>query len=370
MKQLIKEINRIKKLMSLPLLLEGGGIGGILDNFWDNLLIYDTQKLTKEEQQLLDGIIKNSDSLKKVGISSIYDTFSKEGKDLLIKTIRNNSDEISTALKKYTNEYLSQISIRLETNLQAVSNKLSSDVKNDLIKLKTNGFDNFRPYELELLKNKLTNLKSQFKNDLSITELSDDIIDGINTKIKTNDINSTNISKKVGVETGTEVSTIKWGNLGRGYTVANEITDYGGRYVVMVKDPNGNLRPFYQRTGTGGVAQGWASAGNWVPFYGIADVTLLTDNGLKRIEDWMIKPSSGRMGEEGDDIISNLLANTLGTNGIKDVDYPIGNFSKSITKTPSGSEMNNWLKAKGYNITPNNGYLPYLKPPSELHGIP
>jgi hypothetical protein len=366
MKQLINEINRVRELMFVPLLLEGGGIGGVLDNFWDNLLLYDVQKLTKEEQQVLDGIIKNSNTLKKVGINSISDTLTKEGKDLLIKTIRNNSDEITTALKKFSNEYLSQISIRLETNLQAVSNKLSLDVKNDLTKLKTNGFDNFRPYELELLKNKLVNLKSQYKNDLSIIELSDDVIDGIETKIKTNEINSTNISKKI----GSQADTIKWGNLGKGYAILNLITNYGGRYVVMVKDPGGVLRPFYQRTGGGGAAQGWASAGNWVPFYGVADVTLLTDDGIKRIKDWMIKPANGRMGEEGDDVISNLLGETLGTNGIKDVDYPIGNFNKSMTETPSGTEMNNWLKNQGYAITPNNGFLPYLKPPSELHGIP
>ena len=163
---------------------------------------------------------------------------------------------------------------------------------------------------------------------------------------------------------------IKWGNLSKGYIISNKITNYSGRYVVMVKDANGRLRPFYQRTGGGGADEGWASSGNWVPFYGIADVTIMTKEGLKRVDGWMIKPENGRMGEDGDELISSLLGDVVGTNGVKDLDYALGNFKKSMTNTSTPSELNNWLRNMGYEITPENGYLKLLKPPSTIHGIP
>jgi hypothetical protein len=126
----------------------------------------------------------------------------------------------------------------------------------------------------------------------------------------------------------------------------------------------------------GGVDEEWAAKGNWVPFHGIAKVKLnifnpqLNKYELKLIDGWMIKPPNGRIGEHGDELISNLIGNTVGTNGVKNVDYPSINFSKEITDTQSATEMNNWLRNMGYDITPINGFLPYLKPPNELISIP
>jgi hypothetical protein len=149
----------------------------------------------------------------------------------------------------------------------------------------------------------------------------------------------------------------------------------------MLKDPNGRLRPFYQRTGDGTRAgdapEGWASAGNWVPFYGMADVSfyrLINEEtqewGWKRTKGWFIKPKGGRQGEEGDEVISKLLADVVGTNGIKDANYDFGNLSKSITNTESASGLNTWLRNMGYDITPENGSLKDADPNRMiLHGI-
>ena len=177
------------------------------------------------------------------------------------------------------------------------------------------------------------------------------------------------------------LSSVKWGNLGNGFTISNKIINYSDRYVVMVKEGNGRLRPFYQRTGGGTRAgdtdEGWASPGNWVPFYGTADVSFLRLNKetqiweWKRTNGWMIKPENGRQGEEGDEAISKLLADVVGTNGIKDVDYGFGNLYKSMTNTESSSGMNTWLRSFGYEITPENGYLKTADPNRVIvNGIP
>ena len=84
----------------------------------------------------------------------------------------------------------------------------------------------------------------------------------------------------------------------------------------------------------------------------------------------MIIPENQWLGEDGDDIISRMIGDIVGTNGVKDVNYGLGNFSKSITSTTSDSGMNSWLRSFGYEITPQSGYLKVLQPPNIIHGIP
>jgi gas vesicle protein len=197
MGRVITEIYRIKKLMNLPILLEQGGVFGILDTFWDNLIKKSVPELTDEEQKLLRGIIDNSPTIKKYGISSIDDVISQSGKETLLKVMRQNSDEISKVIKNFSNEYLSQVSIRLSSNLDSITKKMSLDIVNQLKQIQSKGFDGFTEPQLVYLKNKLIELKKELPLDRAIQDMSDDVISGIDTKIKVRKVNSQEISTKL-----------------------------------------------------------------------------------------------------------------------------------------------------------------------------
>lgn len=274
--------------------------------------------------------------------------------DILMKNV--NIEKIFSKDPSQLNSYRVYISTPpSERNIKVLSDGLSTSIDeiekliDDIQRGKINGVSSI-PKELQELYDNLLSKKAEV----------DEFINRNPTP---------QVSKNIPTE-------IKWGNLGKGFTISNKITDYSGRYVVMIKDPNGRLRPFYQRTGGGGADEGWAAKGKWVPFYGIADVTLKIFNPktqqyeLRRVNGWMIKPENNRMGEDGDDIISSMIGDIVGTNGVKDVDYGLGNFSKSITSTTSDSDMNSWLRSFGYEITPQSGYLKVLQPPNIIHGIP
>lgn len=274
--------------------------------------------------------------------------------DMLMKNV--NIEKIFSKDPSQLNSYRVYISTPpSERNIKVLSNGLSDSIDevekliDDIQRGKINGVSSI-PKELQELYDNLLSKKAEV----------DEFINRNSTP---------QVSKNISTE-------VKWGNLGKGFTISNKITDYSGRYVVMIKDPNGRLRPFYQRTGGGGADEGWAAKGKWVPFYGIADVTLKIFNPktqqyeLRRVNGWMIKPENNRMGEDGDDIISSMIGDIVGTNGVKDVDYGLGNFSKSITSTTSDSDMNSWLRSFGYEITPQSGYLKVLQPPNIIHGIP
>jgi hypothetical protein len=382
-RKLLLELNEMRKMMGLSLLVEQVtpttkkvlNLLGYTDSSIDNLA----------KQVDLSDLSKISDEFASMGIKTMEDwqtLASKQGIDLktatddqILKLIDSTPNLKSSILKSYndkvvklTNELIANTDVKsfLPTNMQTeittvMSKELTDENSDIIIKLVDS--------QLEKLDKLFDNLqKSKVEIPEPLQKLYDNLVtkkeDALNFKTKKSTQSTPqNVSKNTD-------TNIKWGNLGNGYTVSNQITDYSGRYVVIVKEPSGRLRPFYQRTGGGGADQGWASAGNWVPFYGIADVSIITDKGLTKVNGWMIKPDNGRMGEPGDDKISQLLGDVVGTNGIKNVDYAIGNFLKMMTNTPTPSALNDFLRAQGYDITPTNGALSKFQEPNILHGIP
>jgi hypothetical protein len=389
-KKLITEIERYKQLMGVVLITEAGKIADdylpLTPRSIDNLTksgIDFSNDLSKLSDEFISRGIKTFDDLSKVvaekqGLSvnnitddmirqyiksdqKLYDSILLKASqaadkqvDILMKNV--NIEKIFSKDPSQLNSYRVYISTPpSERNIKVLSDGLSTSIDeiekliDDIQRGKINGVSSI-PKELQELYDNLLSKKAEV----------DEFINRNPTP---------QVSKNIPTE-------IKWGNLGKGFTISNKITDYSGRYVVMIKDPNGRLRPFYQRTGGGGADEGWAAKGKWVPFYGIADVTLKIFNPktqqyeLRRVNGWMIKPENNRMGEDGDDIISSMIGDIVGTNGVKDVDYGLGNFSKSITSTTSDSDMNSWLRSFGYEITPQSGYLKVLQPPNIIHGIP
>lgn len=384
-KDLLVEINRYKQLMGTVLLTEGGKV---LDEFLP-LTPRTVDNLSKSGIDFANDLTKLSDEFANIGVRT-WDDLS----NIVAKNQGMSTDEITDQMIR---DYIKS-NEKLYTSILINASEIASKQVDNLIK-NANLTQIFakNPNQLETYKLYISTPPSVRNVDTLVTGLNDSIdeITGVIDDIQSGKIPGVTVvpkelqdlyedllSKKAEADEFKNRSTtpttpskslsteIKWGNLGKGYIISNKITNYSGRYVVMVKDANGRLRPFYQRTGGGGADEGWASAGNWVPFYGIADVTIMTNNGLRRVDGWMIKPENGRMGEDGDELISSLLGEVVGTNGVKDFDYAIGNFNKSMTNTSTPSELNNWLRNMGYEITPENGYLKLLKPPSTINGIP
>jgi len=390
-KDLLIEINRYRQLMGSILLTEGGKV---LDEFLP-LTPRSVDNLTKSGLDFTNDLTKLSDEFANIGVRTWDDLAnivaknqgmsSDEITDQMIREYIKSNDKLYTSiLVKASETAEKQVDILVKNaNITKVFSKNPNQLNTYTVYISTapsarnvdtlitgldDSIDEIDRLIDDVQSGKIPGVTSVPKE---LEELYEDLLSkkAEVDEFKNRDTSPTTPSKSLSTE-------IKWGNLGNGYTISNKITNYGGRYVVMVKDANGRLRPFYQRTGGGGADDGWAARGNFVPFYGIADVTLQVFNKetnqyeLKRITSWMIKPENGRMGEEGDDLISSLLGDVVGTNGVKDFDYDLGNFSKSMTNTPQPSEMNTWLRKMGYEITPENGFLKKIKPPSVLHGIP
>jgi hypothetical protein len=385
-KSLLNEVHRYKQLMGIVLITEAGKIA---DDYLP-LTPKSIDNLTKSGIDFSNDLSKLSDEFTSRGIKTFSDLSNVVAKkqglsvnnitdDMIRQYIKSDEKLYQSILTKSgqaakleTNKLIKSVNIEklfLNNLSQLDSYKLCIELpptlenSNELIEI-----ININISELESVIHKTQLQKITVPNELM--ELYDNLL---SKKAEVDEFINRKPTPQVSKNIPTEV---KWGNLGKGFTISNKITNYDGRYVVMVKDSNGRLRPFYQRTGGGGANEAWAAKGNWVPFYGIADVTLKIYNKetqqyeLRRVTGWMIKPENNRTGEDGDDIISRMIGDVVGTNGIKDVDYGLGNFSKSITTTNSDSGMNSWLRSFGYEITPQSGYLKVLQSPNVLHGIP
>ena len=394
MKKLLLEINRYKQLMNIVLLTEGGKV---VDEFLP-IGAKSVDNLTKQGVDFANDLSKLSDEFTNQGIKTFDDlTAVVASKN---PTIPNITDDMIKAYIKNDDKLYNSILAKAASAAAAEADILVKSV--DLKKIFSNNMKQLNAYNIYLsYAPSIRNIDTLIQGvDDSIAELNkaiDEIqtgkVPGVTTvpkdleelyeqllgkKVELTEYKNKDVSPAKVVD---NLSSVKWGNLGNGFTISNKITNYSDRYVVMVKEGNGRLRPFYQRTGGGTSAgdpdEGWASTGNWVPFYGTADVTFLRLNEetqkweWKRTNGWMIKPENGRQGEEGDEAISKLLADVVGTNGIKDVDYGFGNLYKSMTNTESSSGMNTWLRSFGYEITPENGYLKTADPNRAiLNGIP
>jgi hypothetical protein len=397
MKKLLLEINRYKQLMNIVLLTESGKV---VDEFLP-IGAKSVDNLTKQGVDFANDLSKLSDEFTNRGIKTFDDLTAVVASKNPTIDPKNITDDMIKAYIKSDDKLYNSILAKSAAAATVEADILVKSV--DLKKIFSNNIEQLNAYNTYLsYAPSIRNIDTLIQGvDDSIAELNKTIdeiqtgkVPGVTTvpkdleelyeqllgkKVELTEYKNKDVSPAKVVD---DLSSVKWGNLGNGFTISNKITNYGGRYTVMVKDANGRLRPFYQRTGGGTRAgdpdEGWAAKGNWVPFYGIADVSFYRiineetqEWGWKRTKGWMIKPENGRQGEEGDEAISKLLADVAGTNGIKDVDYGFGNLYKSMTNTESTSGMNTWLRSFGYEITPENGYLKVANPNRVIvNGIP
>jgi hypothetical protein len=389
-KKLITEIERYKQLMGVVLITEAGKIADdylpLTPRSIDNLTksgIDFSNDLSKLSDEFTSRGIKTFDDLSKVVAEKQGLSVNNITDDMIRQYIKSDQKLYDSILLKASQAADKQVNILMKNvNIEKIFSKNPSQLNTYRVYISTPPSERNIKVLSEGLSDSIDELGGliddiQRGRVSGISVIPDELMELYNNLLSKKAEVDEFINRKPTPQVSKNIPTeVKWGNLGKGFTISNKITNYDGRYVVMVKDSNGRLRPFYQRTGGGGANEAWAAKGNWVPFYGIADVTLKIYNKetqqyeLRRVTGWMIKPENNRTGEDGDDIISRMIGDVVGTNGIKDVDYGLGNFSKSITTTNSDSGMNSWLRSFGYEITPQSGYLKVLQPPNIIHGIP
>lgn len=195
---LFEEINRAREIMGLPTLTEQKALGKLYDDavgsLLDNLGRKGVKELSQEQQDALNKLIANSAEIQRAGIKSIDNVVDDAGKQLLLKTIRDNSDAIKTKfdgiVSDYTRNTMAIINKRLDSipKLKTEISKLKAGKNTALSviqKIEREGTTWIKnPYELYALRDVLTNAKKTFTDDAEMKEYLEDVIKQVDGAIK------------------------------------------------------------------------------------------------------------------------------------------------------------------------------------------
>jgi hypothetical protein len=212
---LFEEINRTREIMGLPTLTEQKALGKLYDDAVGSLLgnlgRKGVKELSQEQQDALKKLIANSAEIERAGIKSIADVVDDAGKQLLLKTIRDNSDAIKTTfddiVSDYTKNTMTIINKRLNSipNLKTEISKLKAGnftALSLLQKIEREGTKGISSYQLLGLKNTLTDAKTTFSSNREMTDYLDGVIkqvDGvINSKQDISKIGKGSVDNVVG----------------------------------------------------------------------------------------------------------------------------------------------------------------------------
>jgi len=197
MRKIITEINRIREMIGVSLIVEG--IGDVL-NIFTNLGKKSIKELSNEEQEIISKLIKDSAEIQRAGIRSIDDVMSDAGKQLLLKTIRENSVAVKSTFNKIVSDYAKTSMTMINSNLKSIPDletelsklKAGPNTALDLIqKIEKEGTENLDTLQLAALKKTLTDAKTTFAGNLRMTTYLDDVseqVDGV-IKAKNVDVN-------------------------------------------------------------------------------------------------------------------------------------------------------------------------------------
>lgn len=173
-KNILVEIDRIKEIMGLPLLIETNIFGeGV--NFWKKLFNATSKSdLTPDELGIGDKLVKNSPTLNKsYGQNSIDVFFTTYGKELLQQLLKSETKfELSTALKLSIEQFYQASIKKLRTDLESTTaEKISAILKKqptsqgsvlDIInKIENEGFNNIPKDVLSMTIVQLNGLKNE-----------------------------------------------------------------------------------------------------------------------------------------------------------------------------------------------------------------
>lgn len=180
-KTILSEVNRMREIMKLPLLLEGGGIGGMVDTFWDNVFSKSFDDLTTKEKSLLDDLIDSTPSLRRFGDG--LSALSSANRQAFIREVRNNADEVATSLQRFATKSVSEVQSSINRNMGRVNNLRNAALQADLKNIaKPNFTTGFRAYELEIIKTRLQQVIDGTSN-AEIRSLAEMGLDGVDNQL-------------------------------------------------------------------------------------------------------------------------------------------------------------------------------------------
>ena len=194
---LINEINRIKTIMGIRLLVEGGGAIGDLSSFFGKLLTKNVDELSVEEREIAERMIKNSTELQSAGIKNLDQALSTQGKLLLKNTIKNSKENVINSLRKSIDDY-SQEAIRIvNKNIESIPT-FKSSLKNtittqgsllDVLKtIENEGLSHYNIPVLMQIRKKINSVSPNYGSNTDVTKYFKDIDDSIGVYINSKSI--------------------------------------------------------------------------------------------------------------------------------------------------------------------------------------
>ena len=213
---LLTEVNRMREIMGMRLITEGGGVLGDLSSFFGKLLTKNVDELSVEERELAERMIKNSTELQSAGIKNLDQALSTQGKLILKNTLKNSKENVIDALRKSIDDY-SQEAIRLvNKNIESMPT-FKSSLKNvtttqgsllDVFKtIENEGLSQYNIPVLMQIRKKINSVSPNYASDPEVAKYLKDIDDSIGTYINSKNVDfgkqiddlaggSTNISSK------------------------------------------------------------------------------------------------------------------------------------------------------------------------------
>lgn len=192
---LLTEVNRIKEIMGLSILLEGNIFSEASTIFSKIINGSSINDFSEIEKKIVNNFIAESTELQNLGIRSINDLLSDSGSKILIKTLKSSKNEIVGSMKKTLNKYIADSLATTNNNINRIPelktimlNTPSQDgtLLNLLQKIESNGVEYYKPQTLVILSGEINKLKTKYKNNQGIfnyfTEVEKIIDDSIYLK--------------------------------------------------------------------------------------------------------------------------------------------------------------------------------------------
>lgn len=303
-KVILSEINRIREIMKLPLLVEGGGIGGLLVDFWDNIASKTADNLSTKEKALLDDIIANTPGLKSFGdaTSALADDATRKA---FIDAVSANADDVAKAVNGFSQNWLTKTTVDLNTQLAKKTTKAFNDIKTQLTDLiNAGGFNKLNAQQKVVLKQKLESLKTVKGVSGDIINMADEIIgtiDDIEAKVTTtaSDIQS-KLGKSTDDVTGDDLdATIKTRNQAdleaENIKLAEEIR------TKKIKDVYKEFLAIYEKT----LDDAYSKTARVWQFLGLNDLAKFKKSLMDTLEDFTLEELENGVARKKLDVLTN-----------------------------------------------------------------
>lgn len=193
---LLTEVNRMREIMGMSLLMEGNIYDEISDLF-TRIGRESMDRLSKEEKDMVNRLISRSSEIQNLGIRSIDDLINNpSARQDFLTILKNNKSNIINSLKRgideYAEESIRRINLEIERNVPTLKTmmgnaKTTNGSVLDMLKtIETQGITSYKPQTLIVLRDTLDRMKSSFGPDQQ--KYIDDLVSQIDDNINLNKV--------------------------------------------------------------------------------------------------------------------------------------------------------------------------------------